>query len=365
MKSYFLLSIALLVYLSNFSNCYKIDYTNGHNKIHFENNRYLNGKPANEPQLDQAIQTLSQLGFKPDSAQVITDVKPSEEEQVNKVAAAEHGKVVSLSKKTSATNTNDQANKNEIRVIETVPYKNALNPLLPQVVAAATATASQVNPTMDHISAQSNIHNKAYERVLSMKNYLPYFKAKYGLGDDFTDDLEGNEDNEAMIAMPNFHRPQQIQTTQNTRTSVTGGGNNGGAIRELSAFANANQNPYPSQYQPANNYYGGYNNPQQQPQPQPQSQPQPQPNYQFPQIQPLPKLPPIASKMPYGSSKVNTADSSDIFITNINENYNNLNNTDTEQAIVASNQNVATSLSNQNNQKTQGPGQTYQTQSKL
>ena len=52
---------------------------------------------------------------------------------------------------------------------------------LQELAGVKQNTNQNFQPTIDSITHQ-NQNNKAYEKILSMKNYLPYFKAKYGLG---------------------------------------------------------------------------------------------------------------------------------------------------------------------------------------
>lgn len=71
-----------------------------------------------------------------------------------------------------------KANTNEPLVLDNQNHKLSE---LQELAGAHQNIAQNFQPTIDSITHQ-NQNNKAYEKLMSMRNYLPYFKAKYGLG---------------------------------------------------------------------------------------------------------------------------------------------------------------------------------------
>jgi hypothetical protein len=294
-----------IVYLATFSNCYKIDYTNGHNKIHFENNRFMNGKPVNEPKLDEAIQTLSKLGFKPDEPAVEEEAKLMEEigEQLTliptqtiqqqvvtnqidleKIAQQQQHVLNTLAihqlntLKTPASNSNSEIN-----------LASKLVPQIESTIAATAATApiSIINENSPTTASSSWSLNPLSLKSRKMKAAAP----------STVNSLTPSEGSE-MLAGSGY----QMNGMMN------GMFNNG-----------QNQKPWFQKTVPTKPAY----------------QPAPAAVVAIPTE--TYSATTAADDKSYGSSKVANTDSSDIFITNINENYNNLNNTETEKAIVKSN----------------------------
>lgn len=378
----FLSIIALVACLLALSFGYKIDYTNGHNKIHFENNRFLNGQSVNEPKLDEAIQTLSKLGFKPDEANIVEEAKIIEktgldqatveaaQQIATKTTTASEPQLTAEKQHVLNTLAIHQLNTMKTPAMSSASTINLANKLLPKLEdGAAVKTTDSVVPTVGTSAAVSTAgvvptishqnpmlaaqQNKAYEKIMSLKKYTPYFKAKYHLGDDFKDALDENAGADDTASQWNVNplsfkgarsRMQQNQKQQQQYQKIQKQQQTQANDELLSAsgynYNTQNNNNYDNSYNNDNvvptkqqNYAIKNSNAYQQPPQQQQYNAQP---YQAP-YQPAPTPAPApAPAQSYGSSKIGNTDSSDIFITNINENYNNLNNTETEKAIVKS-----------------------------
>lgn len=382
--SFLLISIVLAISANDLASSYKIDYTNGHNKIHFENNRYLNGKPVNEPKIEEAIQTLSKLGFKPDNAKVLTESDQIEQHRQQMVQQnqnpqiyhqnqqqlqqqhqqfIQHQQQLEMQKRMPNMGPRDgvvnlslrqagKANTNTNAAEPVLDNQNHKLSELQELAGTKPSTGQNFQPSIDSITHQSQ-NNKAYEKLMSMRNYLPYFKAKYGLGDDFVDPMgEQIQEQNELLAMPLILNAARHQG-QNAQTENKATESSGATVRPLSfAFAgNMNGGGYQDNYNPQMIYNAPPNN-QQYPSQQYGNQyvPQGQQNYQLPpppiqQYQPQPAAPQpayVPTKESYSTSTGADPESSDIFITNINENYNNLNNTQTENTIAKSNNNDRT-----------------------
>ena len=286
------------------------------------------------------IETLSKLGFKPDDAKIADEAKIMEKTGLDQATIESAQKLSATVKETPTPSSSLQLTAEKQHVLNTLAIHqlntlktpassssstiNLANKLLPKLddavklevptIATISPSNAAMQPTLSHATnpALALQQNKAYEKIMSLRNYTPYFKAKYHLGDDFKDALDttadGSSSDESSSGQwtvnplsfnARSRQNKQLQKKQQQKPA------NDELLSASGYNYNNNNNNYdnvmPTKQQSMG--YANKNNGYQQQQSY-QAPPPPQQQYQAAPYQPpVPPAPPAPSAPTYGTSK--------------------------------------------------------------